>query len=489
MKLKLCIYLLFLSCVMILVPFVYFSPTYARSTGPKAICEAWLNTDKCDTYYDCKVCHSSQPTRNLFGQAIEKELWPGDLTPNDDQDFLEQVTALLPQLAEIDSDGDGFDNRSEVQDGTDPGDPDRYPQETILGPCENLGDNPSFDVCNYDIRFAYKRVSQDFCGIPVSWQDYKNFLAQNFDRQVELLHEKLDECLQSNFWIGKDGVLWSLAHKKIRPLQAIKSGDGMGNTPLGDYDDDYALFIYIMTGDRDARDLLQAQYFVNRIDGNPTRYQRVDSLERQNVPTTRRSGMITTTWFHVINTMFTPMPRTTAAQAYRSYLGYDIAKSEGLIEPSQNESGVLIDYDKKGITVTGCAACHRTLDRLSYPFTRYEGIVLGGGNGGYNPSRLDSFVEAGEDILLADTPEEGFIFGVKVSNLQQWAQVAVDSDEFAKKIVLDLWNILIASKLESQQYQEAFDELWQGFMNEKQDNYRVKSLLHRLIDLEVYGGP
>lgn len=36
--------------------------------------------------------------------------------------------------------------------------------------------------------------------------------------------------------------------------------------------------------------------------------------------------MLTTRWFLAKNTMVTPIPRTTAAQAYRAYLGYDIAK-------------------------------------------------------------------------------------------------------------------------------------------------------------------
>ena len=83
--------------------------------------------------------------------------------------------------------------------------------------------------------------------------------------------------------------------------------------------------------------------------------------------------MITTAWFFVINTMFTAVPRTTAAQAYRSYLGYDIARSEGLIEPPAGTP--LIDYDQKGVTEEECAVCHRTLDPLSYAFTRYKGLI------------------------------------------------------------------------------------------------------------------
>jgi len=75
--------------------------------------------------------------------------------------------------------------------------------------------------------------------------------------------------------------------------------------------------------------------------------------------------MLTTRWFLAKNTMLTPVPRTTAAQAYRAYLGYDIAKLEGL----QPVAGEPVDYDRKRVTAEQCAVCHSTLDPLSYPFS------------------------------------------------------------------------------------------------------------------------
>ena len=74
------------------------------------------------------------------------------------------------------------------------------------------------------------------------------------------------------------------------------------------------------------------------------------------------------------NTMFTSIPRTTAAQAYRAFLGYDIAKLEGLWPVA----GEPADYDNKGVGAPACAGCHATLDPLTYPFSRYEGIGGGG---------------------------------------------------------------------------------------------------------------
>jgi hypothetical protein len=478
---KLSFYLVFI------ISFVHLHSLMARPNGPRAICEIWLEDEDCDAYFECSTCHTNPPARDSFGQRLEQELWPRAEEPSSDQDFFEQIIALLPQLANEDADADGIDNRSEVQAGTDPGDATSYPQNNSDDLCENEIGTPSFDVCNYDTRFAYKRVFQDFCGNAPNWSTYQEFLNQNEEQQKQLIHQVLNDCLSQNFWVGKDGVLWSLAHKKIRPLQAIKAGDQAGTIPLADYDDDYALFIYIMTGNRDARDLLQADYYVRRIDGAPTRYEQVNEISSQNLQRDRRAGMITSAWFNVINTMFTPVPRTTAAQAYRAYLGYDIAKSEGLIDPDEDESGPLIDYDNKGITEPSCAACHRTLDRLAYPFSRYEGIK-GGDTGSYDTFRLTRF-GSNEGARLDEVPEDGFILGESVETLIEWSEVAVGSDVFPQKIVLDFWMLLIGSSPKSQTDQEAFTNLWQGFKDVNQDDYRVEALLHRLVDMEVYGAP
>ena len=135
-----------------------------------------------------------------------------------------------------------------------------------------------------------------------------------------------------------------MAHEKIRPLQAIKSGANGGDIPLADYDNDYPLFVFSQIDDNDARDALTADYYVRMTEGPPLRFEKVPGMPNEELAPEYRAGLITTRWFFVINTMFTPLPRTTAAQAYRAYLGLDIAKSEGLIEPADE---VLVDLTKR----------------------------------------------------------------------------------------------------------------------------------------------
>jgi hypothetical protein len=192
----------------------------------------------------------------------------------------------------------------------------------------------------------------------------------------------------------------------------------------------------------------------------------------QNLEANRRNGMITSRWFLLINTMFTPVPRTTAAQAYRSYLGLDIAKSEGLIVP--NEFETLTDYDDKGITEPACAACHTTLDPLSYPFSRFNGI-RGPQTGSYQALRLRSFgPEEGEN--LRDLPEQGAILGQTVADLSEWAEVAANSDEFVQKVTKDLWKYFIGHEPKSEAERSEFEEHWVALKTTH--NYRVEALVH-----------
>ena len=457
----------------------------ARPTGPQALCDAF-DLPQCDgTYIDCTPCHTAPPARDFFGQALEDALWPGMTRPESDQDFYDQLLTLLPTLENVDSDGDGVNNLAELQDGFDPGDPQSVPPVIVpQDPCINGAGQTEYDVCAYDPRYVYKKVSLDFCGKTPQWSDFESFLGLNDQDQKAALHDLLDACLQSTFWLGKEGVLWQMAHKKIRPLQAIKSGQDPGRIQLGDYDPDYRLFTYIMSGDRDVRDLLRADYFVNWTSEDPPRFERTGTLNDQNAVRDRRAGLITSRWFFVINTMFTPVPRTTAAQAYRAYLGLDIAQSQGLIEPPTSWPE-LTDYDEKGITEPGCAACHRTLDPLSYPFSRYQGIS-GNQSGGYDAQRMTRFgPEEGQRI--AEVPERGSIFGQEVEDLIEWSIVASNSDAFAKKVILDFWTLLIGHSPKSPTEQEAYDLFWNRLKTENQ--YQVNRFLHDLIDSEVYGVP
>ena len=152
----------------------------------------------------------------------------------------------------------------------------------------------------------------------------------------------LDVCLDSEYWRGQGGRVWNLANSKIGPLRAIKAGPDAGPIPLANYDDDYAFFVFTQTDGRDAREVLTGQTFVTarRVDGQ-TIYEEWDRTpdedidERgqdlyQGVAKERRAGLLTHRWFLMINTMFTSVPRTTAAQAYRAFLGYNLSRLEGL---------------------------------------------------------------------------------------------------------------------------------------------------------------
>ena len=277
------------------------------------------------------------------------------------------------------------------------------------------------------------------------------------------------------------------------------AGAGGGPVPLADYDFDYALFAYSQIDHHDARLVLTSNFNVIYGD-NPPRYQPIGVGDPFNPAPDRRAGMITTEWFMVINTMFTPLPRTTAAQAYRSYLGFDIARSEGLQPPSGNEcnnddeceNGVctmnglcLIDYDEKGITDPQCADCHATLDPLSYPFSRYEGIG-GPDTANYNSNRMNRYIPVLDGVGIQEVPEAGYLLGQPVANLLEWATVAANSEAFAQAAVGDYWRLMIGHHPTQDELAE-FETLWRAFMGEYA--YSVEALLHGLIRTEAYGVP
>jgi hypothetical protein len=291
----------------------------------------------------------------------------------------------------------------------------------------------------------------------------------------------LDTCLQSEFWRGKNGQLWELAHKKIRPVGSLKRGEDQGGFPIFDYYTDYAMFTYTQIDNRDAREVLTAQYFVTRAT-NPTRYQTVVGIGGENCAVARRAGLLTTNWNLGYNVMFTALPRNAASQAYRSFLGLDIAKQEGLY-PIASEPR---DYDAKGVTQDLCKQCHQTLDPLSYPWKNYNGLNGGTSQfGSYLPNRIQMFF-AGEAPNIVNTPEAGYILGQPVSDLVQWARVAADSDPFAVNTVNDYWKLAMGAPPTPEQNME-FVKLWRDFKGPM--NYGVDRMLHALVKTEAYGAP
>lgn len=452
---------------------------FAKPSGPAAICTVYPQAVQCqDEQPPCTVCHTTPPARNVFGGQLEDGLLSDAPRPLDNSAFVSAIKIRLEEAGEQDADGDGFTNENELLEGTSPGDDSSYPS---TGGCSGQSTNPQFNVCGYDHAYVFKKVSLDFCGFSPTYAELMVFKGLTQDAKADEILVKLNTCLDSNFWQGRDGALWRMAHRKIRPIQAVKSGAGEGPVPLADYDDDYALFVYTQIDDHDARDVLLGDYFVDvvndRVSSNPSVNQPGQYLEQS-----RRAGMITTGWFFVINTMFTALPRTTAAQAYRSYLGLDIAKSEGLVPPVGE---ALVDYDDKGIEAAECAVCHTTLDPLSYPFSRYWGIAANQ-TGTYNPNRMMVLNPAIEGSGIREVPEAGFLLGQPVSDLVEWADVAANSDEFAIATVRDYWKLIFGHEPNDKE-RAAFETLWRDFRGAH--NYRVELMLVDLIESEAYGTP
>ncbi len=414
----------------------------------------------------CTYCHTSAPEKNDYGKALEAKM-PAASTPRplSDADFATALNGALIATEAADSDADGVTNLVEIQKGTLPGDRKSFPNDVA---CAG-GTNPSYAVCKYDYKFAYRKVLLDFCGTSPTYDLLEMFAKSTDAQKVATLDATLDGCLASEFWRGKNGQLWQLAHKKIRPVGTLKSGeDPAAFAPLADYYADYHLFAWASTDDRDARDILTADFTVART-LPPTSYMKapvacpnLTDIEcgigntclktgtyakfcqpSQFVAAQYRAGNLTSSWTLAYNVMFTALPRNAASQAYRAYLGLDIAKQEGLF-PIANEPK---DYDGKGVKQPLCQQCHATLDPLSYPFRNYNGLtddpaVAGAQQLQYYPQRIEKLFSS-EAPNIGQIPENGFILGQPVNSLKEWGQVAANSDAFAVATVSDFWKLLM----------------------------------------------
>jgi hypothetical protein len=425
----------------------------------------------------CSYCHVSPPQRNVFGASVEANLAPGAPRPLSDGDFSMALPGALAAVEQLDADGDGFSNLVELQRGTLPADVNNKPVDR---PCAGQ-ENPQFTVCQYDLKLAYKRLLLDFCGASPTFAQLKAFSERpSDDDRKAFLDVELDRCVQSEFWRGKNGQLWKVAHPKIRPVGSLKEGEDRGAIPLADYYDDYALFAWTQTDDHDAREVLTADYFVRR-QTNPTRYTRVQSLASQKVDQAHRAGNMTTAWSLTYFVMFTALPRNAASQMYRAYLGLDIAKQEGLFSvPNEPQ-----DYDAKGVTQQACAACHATLDPLTYPFRNYNGISSAQYETQYIPNRLELGF-ANVSPRISQTPERGMLFGQPVNDLREWAHVGANSDAFAISTTTDYWKLLIGHAPRPDENAE-FVATWKRFKGDHQ--WRVQKLLHDIVKTEAYGAP
>lgn len=463
----------------------------AQPTGPTTFCGVYPDAPACGAgEVTCDTCHERAPSLNVYGTDVQTYLLPEEPRPLASEVYEAGLPDALAAVEDLDSDGDGYTNIQEIEAGSSPSESSDVPAPAA---CEDEDDD-GWELCGYDVNYAYKKVMIDFCGRSPTLSERQIFADSESPK--ELLHDTLDTCLASEHWRGQHGRVWNLANRKIRPLQAIKSGKDVGPIPLADYDDDYSYFVWTQTGDRDARLVLTGQTFVSsRVEGGHTVYEEWDRTpdedfalrgydRYQAVVKERRAGMLTHRWFLMSNTMFTAVPRTTGAQAYRSYLGYDIALLEGL----DDVQGEPVDYDTKGVGAEACAVCHATLDPLTYPFSRYEGI--GGGSGradsySYNSNRMRGFSDT-DGERVEDTPESGVLLGQPVADLIEWADVAANSDAFLRATVMDYWEMLLGEPPRPVETAE-FAALAEDFGGVHE--FRVEQMLHDLIDTEAYGAP
>lgn len=459
------------------------SKAIAQPSAPGTFCKEFPNSPLCaGGGIDCTVCHTIPPALNAYGKQLKASLLPGQKRPLKHDDFTRGLKDALAAIGDKDADGDGVSNNDEILAGYLPGDKNSKPS-TIKDPCAN-----GAKQCKYNHRYAFKKASLDFCGKSPTYEQLEAF--DKADDKTDEIRNLLKKCMDSEFWLGKDGVLWKIAHKKIRPLQAIKAGKNEGPIPLGDYYDDYNLFVYSQIDNHDARDILTAKYFVDRTDATDktgTTYsvrpanKRNSGAARQMVSKDKRSGILTTRWTLVFFTMFSVLPRATAAQMYRAYLGLDIAKMEGLYTV-KNEPA---DYDNRNVRIAACAGCHTTLDAMTYPFSRYNGLSIQAGPlAGYSATRMKSFARV-EGSRVGYVPEAGFLLGQRVKNLVEWGKVAAASDDFAKATVKEYWTLLIGELPKTGKDKETFEKLWKDFKTIH--NYSVERMLTALVQTEAYG--
>lgn len=435
----------------------------ARPTGPRLYCAHYDDMPACrGAVVACTQCHTAPPELNVYGVSVVSAL-----TGPYEEALEEALTAVEGE----DSDGDGLTNLEELVLGTRPGDPTSF---FVAPPAPSGPANPGFAVGQYDPAFAHRRLMITYCGRSPTFDERATFAAASDPRRA--LHEALDACLQSPYWTQEG--LARLADKRIRPLQAVNV-DGV--IPLADYTWDYRLFVHALTGDRDARDLLVADYHIDESGSVVTGVvggagdQQVGG---QPLAVDKRAGMITTQWFLMIHTMFSELPRTTAAQAYRAYLGQDIARSEGLLPIA----GEPVDVDDKGVDDTEtCVYCHATLDPLSYAFAYYNGIGGGGGNGAFRanrPSWSPTAIESAIlDVPLTDVQERGVV---------DWARTAADSPLFGQTIAAMFMTHALGRPPRPDEF-DALAELAERFADA--DAYRATALIHRLVDTDAFGVP
>lgn len=440
----------------------------AKPEAPTTFCAVYPDAPSCiGGTTACTTCHSlgGAPAHNLYGADVA--------TYTDPDAFAESLPDALFQVQELDSDGDGLLNIDEILSGSEPGFDSAVEPECAT---QNGTANDYYRVGAYDPAFAYKRVMLDFCGRSPRYGEMTAFRAA--DDPDGVIQDTLSLCLESPYWAD---VLEELAVGVVQPI-----GPATDVNTLGNWEWDLRLFVYAVSGGRDAGDLLQADYLVIESPSGSGNLVPIDAprneLEAfaQPLDQADRYGLITSRYSLSMRVMFTDVPRTLAAHVYRELLGLDIARDQGLY-PIDELDGLYdwpssADVDDKGVWQEECAGCHATLDLMSYPWARYNGIDLDGNTGGtYMPDRAT-------DILPST---DGYLFGEPVTGPQEWVELAVNSDAFAQNTASMFWTYVMRRAPYSCE-QDEFAALWTDF----RDNGRsVDDMLRLMVTLEAYGVP
>lgn len=444
------------------------SLAHARPQAPDIFCATYPDSQLCIAgAASCTTCHvlAGPPQRNVYGDDVARAF---TLPVFDDA-----LREALPLVEELDSDEDGIPNLTEIQAGSLPGF-----DSSIEAECgeQTLFTNPWYTVGAFDPDFAFKRVTLDFCGRSPRYEERQAFA--DVSDPVAALTDQLTLCLTSPYW---QEVLEELAAPVVRPI-----GPATDVNILGNWAWDIRLFRWAMSGDRDAGELLTADYLVVEDPPLSGRLSPIDNprsdFERYAQPLSGedRFGLITTRYSLAMNVMFAPVPRTLTAHIYREFLGLDIARSEGLFPidetPGEYDWPAPADVDDKGVWQEECAGCHTTLDPLSYPWARYNGIDLDGDTtGAYVPERA-------LDVMPTT---EGAIFGTEITTPEQWVEAAVSSDAFAQRMVSIVWGYVFRRPPLTCE-QDEFEDLRARFQG---GGRNVEAMLHRLVLTDAYGVP
>jgi hypothetical protein len=477
--------------ILLLFSFTVAAPAtmaHARPTAPELFCKVYPTATQCrGSVVSCTVCHTSAPSLNGYGGSIASVL-------DRSRSFEQALPGALAETETGDADADGKSNAQEFAEGTFPGNP-----SSVFA-----GEAPQ--AASESPEFAFRRVSVAFCGVSPTFEEMEA-LRSSSDKKA-FTHSKLDTCLKSDYW--RKEALVHIADPLVRPVALL----GHCGLAFLDFEPDYNIFLWAMTGGRDASEILTAKYFVEEsatgelqtveeASTNRTRagvkcssFGGTPGAVRQNVAPPYRAGVLTTANFLLNNSQDAYIPRVSAGIAYRNWFGADIAQYQALYSVPQEPR----DIDKKGLKDPVCASCHSTLDPIAYAYSYYYGGGPSQQFGAYARERPEVFLGglgATRDILddwYNDQPvprvfgkafSQEYKLPEDTSSLVQIAAEVAKSDLFARHITRLVFREVVGGDPEPRDADE-FAQLWQGLRTNK---FSVDNMCHALIDTKAFGSP